>query len=530
MGLKAVAAAKAASAAAKQAAAQAIAMAQNTNLAALQAEQAQANLEKYVYGVPVEAARGPCEFKGRINSWNAIWPKSLDWTHFQHLRRKGAFFLTGPPPLQQRLAAAFGKEVTATTLAPQREGQPLRDSSLCAKQHGLGKLNRNAGPALSCDVLSFSQRRLDSEGAECIPSASSQPADSTRLMECLAGAAALQAQAQSCLCSGLSTWAHMQANKTIGCACDKALEKLKECIYGHHGCELGRAAEASLEEILRGEPIRAEFQDTQLNLEEAVEECTIKAKELVKSSPIFFFGCTGHGKSRLINSLLQSLGSSARCEEGDGGRCTRRVQGYEVFVESWSMHGFRERVLLFDTPGWQLGSEAQAAPELLQQCLGEAERMGVPPEMLQERLVLVLVHQAEWIERDVENPSFRELVGGLVRAAAARCTQQPVLVPVLTKKIKAVAVQAFSMNLEAWKKELQGGSQLEVYKAVCSSSGDASTRGAAVRHLQTLLAQASAKSSGKIRETVTELIEEQLRKRLQSWGRLGDSPHALARR
>ncbi|CAK0862520.1 unnamed protein product [Prorocentrum cordatum] len=55
MGLKAVAAAKAASAAAKQAAAQAIAMAQNTNMAALQAEQAQANLEKYVYGVPVSS-------------------------------------------------------------------------------------------------------------------------------------------------------------------------------------------------------------------------------------------------------------------------------------------------------------------------------------------------------------------------------------------------------------------------------------------------------------------------------------------
>eukprot|EP00413_Alexandrium_margalefii_P025753 CAMPEP_0204560192 /NCGR_PEP_ID=MMETSP0661-20131031/32474_1 /ASSEMBLY_ACC=CAM_ASM_000606 /TAXON_ID=109239 /ORGANISM="Alexandrium margalefi, Strain AMGDE01CS-322" /LENGTH=148 /DNA_ID=CAMNT_0051567497 /DNA_START=67 /DNA_END=510 /DNA_ORIENTATION=- len=55
MGLKAVAAAKAASAAAKQAAAQAIAMAQNTNLAALQADQAQANLEKYVYGVPVSS-------------------------------------------------------------------------------------------------------------------------------------------------------------------------------------------------------------------------------------------------------------------------------------------------------------------------------------------------------------------------------------------------------------------------------------------------------------------------------------------
>merc|ERR1712139_167210 len=44
-----------AAAAAKQAAAQAIAMAQNTNLAALQAEQAQANLEKYVYGVPVSS-------------------------------------------------------------------------------------------------------------------------------------------------------------------------------------------------------------------------------------------------------------------------------------------------------------------------------------------------------------------------------------------------------------------------------------------------------------------------------------------
>eukprot|EP00913_Durusdinium_trenchii_P033977 g31804.t1 len=113
----------------------------------------------------------------------ALLGKTVETTHFQHLRRKGAFFLTGPPPLQQRLAAAFGKdheglgrpEVTATTLAPQREGQPLR----------------------------------------YVPNS----------------------MAQSCLCSGLSTWAHMQANKTIGCACDKALEKLKECIYGHHGCD-----------------------------------------------------------------------------------------------------------------------------------------------------------------------------------------------------------------------------------------------------------------------------------------------------
>lgn len=56
----------------------------------------------------------------------ALLGKTVETTHFQHLRRKGAFFLTGPPPLQQRLAAAFGKEVTATTLAPQREGQPLR--------------------------------------------------------------------------------------------------------------------------------------------------------------------------------------------------------------------------------------------------------------------------------------------------------------------------------------------------------------------------------------------------------------------
>mmetsp|Transcript_14522 Transcript_14522/g.26698 ORF Transcript_14522/g.26698 Transcript_14522/m.26698 type:complete len:135 (+) Transcript_14522:101-505(+) len=56
MGLKAVAAAKAASAAARQAAAQAISMAQNTNLAAMQADQAQANLEKYVYGVPTSSA------------------------------------------------------------------------------------------------------------------------------------------------------------------------------------------------------------------------------------------------------------------------------------------------------------------------------------------------------------------------------------------------------------------------------------------------------------------------------------------
>ncbi|KAF4655199.1 hypothetical protein FOZ61_007730 [Perkinsus olseni] len=52
-GLKALAAAKAAAAAAKQAAANAVAMAQNTNLASSEAMQAQANLEKYVFGSPV---------------------------------------------------------------------------------------------------------------------------------------------------------------------------------------------------------------------------------------------------------------------------------------------------------------------------------------------------------------------------------------------------------------------------------------------------------------------------------------------
>ncbi|EER19262.1 hypothetical protein Pmar_PMAR015822, partial [Perkinsus marinus ATCC 50983] len=52
-GLKALAAAKAAAAAAKQAAANAVAMAQNTNLASAEAMQAQANLEKYVFGSPV---------------------------------------------------------------------------------------------------------------------------------------------------------------------------------------------------------------------------------------------------------------------------------------------------------------------------------------------------------------------------------------------------------------------------------------------------------------------------------------------
>eukprot|EP00397_Hematodinium_sp_SG-2012_P057498 GEMP01071955.1.p1 GENE.GEMP01071955.1~~GEMP01071955.1.p1 ORF type:complete len:118 (+),score=41.94 GEMP01071955.1:173-526(+) len=55
IGLKAIAAAQAAVAAAKESAAQGIAMAQNANLAAAMSEQAQADLEKYVYGVPMSS-------------------------------------------------------------------------------------------------------------------------------------------------------------------------------------------------------------------------------------------------------------------------------------------------------------------------------------------------------------------------------------------------------------------------------------------------------------------------------------------
>lgn len=53
MGLKSMAASQAAVSAIKEAAANAVSMAQNANLAAAQAEQAQKNLEHYIYGTPV---------------------------------------------------------------------------------------------------------------------------------------------------------------------------------------------------------------------------------------------------------------------------------------------------------------------------------------------------------------------------------------------------------------------------------------------------------------------------------------------
>jgi len=95
--------AKAAAAAAKQAAAQAIAMAQNTNLAALQAEQAQANLEKYVYGVPV-ASVPP-----------AVTPMPPAAVHPFPVRGSSAFSLLA--------ATAF-----ASALLPERAGSQPSDS------------------------------------------------------------------------------------------------------------------------------------------------------------------------------------------------------------------------------------------------------------------------------------------------------------------------------------------------------------------------------------------------------------------
>eukprot|EP00928_Gymnodinium_smaydae_P036552 TRINITY_DN25530_c0_g1_i1.p1 TRINITY_DN25530_c0_g1~~TRINITY_DN25530_c0_g1_i1.p1 ORF type:complete len:186 (-),score=40.74 TRINITY_DN25530_c0_g1_i1:28-522(-) len=133
MGLKAVAAAKAAAAASKQAAAQAIAMAQNTNLAALQAEQAQANLEKYVYGVPVSSV--PPVVAPMPPAASHPFPAI-------HASIPGLMAALPPPPDEVLRCRSLQQLGTTTSCAARRPATSRCDSA--ARRRGFGRPLRAA--------------------------------------------------------------------------------------------------------------------------------------------------------------------------------------------------------------------------------------------------------------------------------------------------------------------------------------------------------------------------------------------------
>eukprot|EP00450_Noctiluca_scintillans_P002762 CAMPEP_0194494014 /NCGR_PEP_ID=MMETSP0253-20130528/12052_1 /TAXON_ID=2966 /ORGANISM="Noctiluca scintillans" /LENGTH=701 /DNA_ID=CAMNT_0039335065 /DNA_START=122 /DNA_END=2227 /DNA_ORIENTATION=+ len=200
--------------------------------------------------------------------------------------------------------------------------------------------------------------------------------------------------------------------------------------------------EPSIEELLAGEHIRAEFCDTRINsplgdsdgclLDHALTEATKTARSVVDKNPLFIFGPTGVGKSTLTNALLTHLGETSLPADSDHLRpCTRGVKVYQCDGETKAGKG---RVLFFDTEGWELHN---AAP-ILRLCLEKAKENGLLQEVLHNRLVLILVTSGNAeSQRMLDSPKFKKLVGQLcnqfARLKGRHTWSKPVLLPVVTQ-------------------------------------------------------------------------------------------------
>ena len=201
---------------------------------------------------------------------------------------------------------------------------------------------------------------------------------------------------------------------------------------------IGAAKEGKcLEATVRGEAITEELWDTalcekgQLDL----EQCTVTAKEIVGVCPIYFFGRTRQGKSTLINNLLQELGDNTRpAKEHHMAPCTKGVHMHRQECTAWTTQSVKETVVLVDTKGWEFeGNEG----DLFADCLAKAEREKIRPEVLHQRLVLVLVLGAE-NRHEISDSRFLGLVKRVClqasEAAAKARGERPVLLPIVSKQ------------------------------------------------------------------------------------------------
>ncbi|CAE7410850.1 Trf4-1 [Symbiodinium sp. CCMP2592] len=308
----------------------------------------------------------------------------------------------------------------------------------------------------------------------------------------------------------------------------------------------------TLESLVACDSIKKEFADIRhLSLEEAVAEATPAAIDLIKKAAFFLFGLSKQGKSTLVNLLLQEMGNNenpALVEYMDP--CTRSVETYKQTVEAWTTPGVKEEVILFDTEGWELGQQ-KSAEELFGQCLHNGQREGIEPVILQQRLVLVLVLNAER-RGDINDPKFLDLVGKVCKKAAevakvsenscclgqASCKTgpRPVLLPVVSKsdlfkppeKCKEVC-KAFTETL---KKKVGGLVDVKEAKGV-TEEPDASGRRPSIRELQQVLADISKEQlqSEQLLEKVKQMIEDDLLKYLRDWDGKGlNATSSLVRR
>merc|ERR1719265_721320 len=108
----------------------------------------------------------------------------------------------------------------------------------------------------------------------------------------------------------------------------------------------------------------------------------------------------------------------------------RGVKIYRRLCDSWTTTGVVEEILLLDTEGWEFG---QATKNLFKQCMETAKCENIQLKVLQHRLVLGCVLNAE-DRSHMSDPKFLSLVKDVCKHAKREAGgAKPVLLPIISK-------------------------------------------------------------------------------------------------
>ena len=299
-----------------------------------------------------------------------------------------------------------------------------------------------------------------------------------------------------------------------------------------------------IETLLRGDAIMEELSDTECDTNVIVKKSTAEAKQLIRKCPVMLFGLSRQGKSTMVNDWLAFHGNKARpAQEDDMQACTTGVRTYRKEVSNWSTSGVSEEVLFLDTEGWEFGDSGASSrvSQLLQRCMETAVTEKIMPDVLNHRLILVLMLSVEHRE-NIYNDKFMALVLKVCEeAAAAAKGGRLALLPVLTKTdlFHALSDCATARDLsDRFTHEVKSNvaAIADVFDAIVMTSMKNGSKPSSegIKHLDATLKEicrAQLKSEH-IVAIARDLIQRDLKKALTQWDKdfQLDHPAALARR
>jgi len=300
--------------------------------------------------------------------------------------------------------------------------------------------------------------------------------------------------------------------------------------------EFGRARrqqhDKPIEVLVRGDDIKEELRDMEVDSNWVVDKSTRNAKDFMKKCPVFIFGLSRQGKSTMINDLLEELGDTRRpAQESFLSACTRGVQVHRCSCDSWTTLDVEEEVLLLDTEGWEFGRRPQ---NIFRTCMALAKSEDIQERVLKQRLVLVCALSAE-NRSYVEDPKFLRLLRDVCKqAASAASGRRPVLLPVVSKSDLMDSEQDRKMVCDAFRKNLEKevGCMVEVREAICTTHKQKGGQ-RSIQMLKKELADICTEQlkSEHILKAATDIIDSDLKRVLMEWDKEGiDASHALVRR